>query len=122
MTWLDLWENTFDRIELPRQPDCPACGEHHFTFLEASGNSSTSLCGRNAVQVRNIKREQQQPLDFLNLAERLRVVGEVNYNAYLLRFQVDSYELTLFPDARAIIKGTDDEQVARSIYARYIGM
>jgi adenylyltransferase/sulfurtransferase len=56
------------------------------------------------------------------LAERLRPVGEVSYNDFLLRFKVDTYELTIFPDARAIIKGTDDEQVARSIYARYIGM
>ncbi|GHO84498.1 ThiF family adenylyltransferase [Dictyobacter formicarum] len=122
MTWLDLWENTFERIELPRQPDCPSCGEHHFTFLEARGQASTSLCGRNAVQVRNTMHEQQQPLNFAALAERLQAIGTVNYNAYLLRFQVDGYELTVFPDARAIIKGTDDEQVARSVYARYIGM
>ncbi|GLV59617.1 thiazole biosynthesis adenylyltransferase ThiF [Dictyobacter sp. S3.2.2.5] len=119
MTWMDLWENTFERIELPRQPDCPACGAHNFTFLEARGQASTSLCGRNAVQVRNTTHGS---LDFAALAERLKAIGTVNYNAYLLRFQVDSYELTVFPDARAIIKGTDDEQVARSVYARYIGM
>src|SRR5581483_4320363 len=53
MVWVDLWENTFDRLELPRQPDCPACGEHQYEFLESLGASSTSLCGRNAVQVRN---------------------------------------------------------------------
>ena len=61
-------------------------------------------------------------LDLSGLAERLRPVGEVSYNDFLLRFSVDTYELTVFPDARAIIKGTDDEQVARSVYARYIGM
>jgi adenylyltransferase/sulfurtransferase len=55
------------------------------------------------------------------LAERLQGVGEVNYNEFLLRCIIDSYELTVFPDARAIIKGTDDEQIARSVYARYIG-
>ena len=57
-----------------------------------------------------------------DLAERLRPVGEVSYNDFLLRFNVDSYELTVFPDARAIIKGTDDQQVARSVYSRYIGL
>lgn len=120
MFWMDLWENTNERIELPRQADCPACGHHHYEFLdELSGGSSTSLCGRNAVQVRNGRRGIV--LNLAELAERLRPVGEVRYNDFLLRFKVDSYELTVFPDARAIIKGTDDEQVARSVYARYIG-
>jgi adenylyltransferase/sulfurtransferase len=120
MFWMDVWENTSERIELPRQENCPACGQYHFEFLdELSGSSSTSLCGRNAVQVRNGKRGIT--LSLAELAERLRPVGEVRYNDFLLRFNVDAYELTVFPDARAIIKGTDDEQVARSIYARYIG-
>ncbi|GCE27992.1 thiamine/molybdopterin biosynthesis protein MoeB [Dictyobacter alpinus] len=122
MTWLDLWENTFERIEIPRQPDCPACGEQRFTFLDARGTSSTSLCGRNAVQVRNTNPGQPVKLNFVELAERLQPIGEVQYNNYLLRFQVDGYEFTVFPDARAIIKGTDDQQVARSVYTRYIGM
>jgi adenylyltransferase/sulfurtransferase len=115
-----VWENTSERIELPRQPDCPTCGQHSYEFLEAlSGPQSTSLCGRNAVQVRGGKRGDR--IDLAALAERLQAVGEVTHNQFLLRFSVDSYELTIFPDARAIIKGTDDEQVARSVYARYIG-
>jgi len=119
--WLDLWENTSERIELPRVASCPTCGEHNYEFLEAmAGTQNTSLCGRNAVQVRNGKRGAI--LDFTQLAERLHPIGEVSYNDFLLRFTVDTYELTVFPDARAIIKGTDDEQVARSVYARYIGM
>lgn len=122
MTWMDVWENTFDSIELPRQLDCPACGEHHFEFLDSlAGTQSTSLCGRNAVQVRGTATRGTR-IDFSAIAERLRSVGEVNYNEFLLRCHIDTYEVTLFPDARAIIKGTDDEQVARSVYARYIGM
>ncbi len=121
MFWLDAWENTSERIELPRQVDCPTCGQHSYEFLDAlAGTQSTSLCGRNAVQVRNGRRGAA--LDFSQLAERLRPIGEVSYNDFLLRFTVDTYELTVFPDARAIIKGTDDEQIARSVYARYIGM
>jgi adenylyltransferase/sulfurtransferase len=123
MVWMDIWENTYDRIELPRQTDCPACGQHRYEFLDSlSGINSTSLCGRNAVQVRGNAGRHGVKLDFATLAERLRSVGEVNYNEFLLRCIVDGYELTVFPDARAIIKGTDDEQVARSVYARYIGM
>ncbi len=119
--WLDVWENTSERIELPRTANCPTCAEHSYEFLEAlAGTQSTSLCGRNAVQVRNGKRGVA--LDFTQLAERLHPIGEVSYNDFLLRLTVDTYELTIFPDARAIIKGTADEQVARSVYARYIGM
>jgi molybdopterin/thiamine biosynthesis adenylyltransferase len=122
MVWMDVWENTSDRIEIPRQPDCPACGLHHYEFLEAlSGTSTTSLCGRNAVQVRASTGRSSLKLDFPVLAERLQSIGVVSYNQFLLRFTVDGYEFTVFPDARAIIKGTDDEQFARSLYARYIG-
>lgn len=121
MFWMDVWENTSESIELPRQLDCPSCGKHEYEFLDTlSGSSSTSLCGRNAVQVRPGRRGINLRLP--DLAERLRPVGEVSYNDFLLRFNVDTYEMTVFPDARAIIKGTDDEQVARSVYSRYIGM
>lgn len=120
MFWMDVWENTSERIALPRQPDCPACGQHIYEFLESfSGTRSTSLCGRDAVQVRAGKRGES--IDLVTLAERLRPVGKVLQNEFLLRFFVDNYELTIFPDARAIIKGTDDEHVARSLYAKYIG-
>lgn len=120
MFWMDVWENTSERIELPRQPECPTCGQHSYEFLASlSGSRSTSLCGRNAVQVRGGRRGDR--LDLAALAERLGPVGQVAHNEFLLRFFVDGYELTVFPDARAIIKGTDDEQVARSVYARYIG-
>lgn len=123
LVWIDLWENTFDRLELPRQPDCPACGAHQYEFLESlSAHGSTSLCGRNAVQVRGNGGRAEVKLDFATLAERLRPLSDVQYNDFLLRCTIDGYEMTVFPDARAIIKGTDDEQVARSVYARYIGM
>jgi adenylyltransferase/sulfurtransferase len=122
MFWLDLWENTSERIALPRDPQCPTCGQHHYTFLEAideRGTRSTSLCGRDAVQVRGGGRGTR--LNLGQLAERLRPAGVVAQNEFLLRFSIDGYELTIFPDARAIIKGTSDEQVARTLYTRYIG-
>lgn len=123
MLWMDLWENTTERIELPRQPDCPCCGQHQYEFLASlSSTNSTSLCGRNAVQVRGSAGYASSKLDIPMLAERLQTVGKVQYNEFLLRFLVEDYDITVFPDARAIIKGTDDPQVARSVYARYIGM
>ncbi len=122
MTWVDLWENTFDRIELPRQADCPACGRAEYEYLDAAiDESGTALCGRNAVQVR-APRGMEGTLDLEALAERLRPAGEVASNGFLLRLKVDEYDITVFPDARAIVKGTDDMAVARSVYAKYVGM
>ncbi len=127
MLWMDLWENTHDQIELPRMPNCPACDQGQYEFLEAEESSQgTSLCGRNAVQVRPPRHASSGDsngtrLDLAGLAARLQEVGEVSHNEFLLRLRVDGYELTLFPDARAIIKGTDNPALARSLYARYIG-
>ncbi|HET9979365.1 MAG TPA: ThiF family adenylyltransferase [Ktedonobacterales bacterium] len=121
LTWMDLWENTFERVELPRMPDCPTCGLGNYEYLDAPlDESGVSLCGRNAVQVRP-PRGTTAALDLGALAERLRPAGEVASNEFLLRLRVDGYEVTVFPDARAIIKGTDDPAVARTIYARYVG-
>jgi molybdopterin-synthase adenylyltransferase len=121
MTWVDLWENTFDRIELPRQEDCPACGLGEYEYLDAPiDEGGTTLCGRNAVQVRP-PRGTSAALDLDALAGRLRAIGEVASNGFLLRLRVDGYDVTIFPDARAIIKGTDDTAVARSVYAKYVG-
>ncbi|MGO8951350.1 MAG: ThiF family adenylyltransferase [Ktedonobacterales bacterium] len=121
MTWIDLWENTFDQIELPRQDDCPVCGHGQYEYLDAPlGEGGTTLCGRNAVQV-HPKGSVAGPVDLDSIAERLAPVGNVATNGFLLRLQVDGYDITLFPDARAIIKGTADTAVARSLYAKYIG-
>jgi molybdopterin/thiamine biosynthesis adenylyltransferase len=123
MTWVDLWENTFDRLEVPIQPDCPACGQGDYSFLEAEDASEgTTLCGRNAVQVRGAHGPGGPArMDLAALAERLRPVGDVAQNEFLLRLRVDGFEVTVFPDARAIVKGTDDPAVARTLYARYVG-
>src|SRR5258708_17798008 len=81
MFWMDLWENTSERIELPRQPDCPTCGQHHYEFLDSlSGTSSTSLWGRAAVQLRSGRRGDK--INLPDLAERLRPVGQVSFNEY----------------------------------------
>ena len=117
----DVWYNTFEQFESgPPRPDCPACGQHKFEFLnQEKGVETASLCGRNAVQIR---RPGGQPVRLSSLADRLSEVSQVSArNDYLLRFEVDNFEITLFVDGRAIIKGTDDETVARSLYAKYIG-
>jgi molybdopterin/thiamine biosynthesis adenylyltransferase len=117
---VDLWSNTFDVFNVPRLADCPACGRHEFEFLSAeAGSQTTSLCGRNAVQVRM---RAARLVRFEDLAARLASAGEVSFNEFILRFKVNGYEMTVFPDSRAIIKGTDDETLAKTLYAKYIGM
>ena len=119
---VDLWDNTFNIFDsgAPR-PNCPACGQGEYEFLEReTGAQAASLCGRDAVQIR-VPGVQHLPLT--DVVERLRQVSQVTaFNDYLVRFKVDGYEITLFADARAIIKGTDDEKVARSLYSKYIGV
>lgn len=116
----DVWRNDWRRINLDAPgAECPTCRFGRYDTLEAeAGDLAISLCGREAVQV-NPSRSTQ--IDLPALAERLRAVGEVQVNPYLLRLRVGDYELTVFQDARVIIRGTDDVPTARTLYARYIG-
>ena len=106
------------RIELPpRDPHCPACALRQFPYLDGERRAPISLCGRNAVQIH----ERSRPLDLGDLKRRLEPLGEVRANDFGLRFVCQPYEMTIFPDGRAIVKGTTDTGVARSLYSRYIG-
>src|SRR5437899_544775 len=114
----DVWDT--ERAEVgaaqPR-PGCRACGERDFIHLAGEGRPHITLCGRNSVQIH----EQQRPLDLAQMTERLKPHGTVRHNDFVLKFWLEPYEMTLFPDGRAIIKGTTDAAVARSLYARYVG-
>jgi molybdopterin/thiamine biosynthesis adenylyltransferase len=116
----DVWNNEWRRIKLDSpSPECKTCGLGQFESLEAEAvDFATALCGRDAVQVSPSRAAR---VDLSLLAERLRAAGEVQLNPYLLRLRAGRYELTVFQDARAIIRGTDDVPTARSLYAKYIG-
>jgi len=115
---LDVWHNTNQIIKVPRSPTCGVCVKRGFTHLESASSAATSLCGRNAVQV---VPPAGSTLDLAEAERKLAPLGKVRRNAYLLKIAVDGCELTLFPDARAIIQGTADLARARSLYARYVG-
>lgn len=117
----DVWQNDWRKIKLRELlADCVCCGERKFEFLEAENREFfTILCGRDAVQISPPKPTQ---IKLQNLAEKLKNLGEIKQNEYLVRFAVDEFEVTVFQDARAIIKGTDDLTVARSVYAKYVGV
>lgn len=116
----DVWRNEWRKINPGnRSPECPACALGRFDALDAVGSDTAAvMCGRDAVQ---ISPAQPTRVDFQSLAERLRGAGEVKFNDYLLRFRTGDYELTVFQDARSIIRGTDEIKTARSLYAKYIG-
>ena len=117
ITTMDVWEGTIRQIAAPApDPDCPTCARREFPYLEESHHEAVSLCGRNAVQV-----HERGAIDLEDLSARLASLGEVRANPFALRFIAAPYELTIFPDGRAIVKGTSDPGVARSLYARYVG-
>ena len=114
----DLWRN--ERAEIssatPRS-DCRTCVGREFPHLAGEGRPHITLCGRNSVQIH----EHDRPIDLGDMSERLKFHGTVRHNAFVLKFWKDPFEMTIFPDGRAIIKGTTDAAVARSMYARYVG-
>lgn len=114
----DVWSNEQAEISasLPR-PGCQTCEKREFIHLAGERRPQITLCGRNSVQIH----ERNRPVDFAEMSARLGAHGAVKHNAFVLKFWRDPYEMTLFPDGRAIIKGTCDTAVARSLYARFVG-
>ena len=116
----DVWRNEWRKINPGSpSPDCSTCALGNFaTLAPAAGDFAAVLCGRDAVQISPALATQ---LNFEELAGRLESTGEVRFNDYLLRFRTGEFELTVFRDARSIIRGTNEIATARSLYAKYIG-
>ena len=114
----DVWSGHFQSIAPERNPDCRACVHRSFSYLQGDAQPHITMCGRDSVQIH----ERSRTLDLKALQERLSpIVADARCNDFLLRFRVPPYELTVFTDGRAIIKGTTDPTVARSLYAKYLG-
>ena len=115
---VDVWQNDHAEIGASQpRPDCRCCGRREFVHLAGEGRPHITLCGRNSVQIH----ERHRPVDFAEMETRLAAHGQVRHNEFVLKFWREPYEMTLFPDGRAIIKGTTDTAVARSLYARFVG-
>ncbi len=114
----DVWSNEQAEIAASHpRAGCRACGEREFVYLAGEGRPHITMCGRNSVQIH----ERARPIDFAEMQRRLKSHGVVRHNEFVLKFWREPYEMTLFPDGRAIIKGTTETGVARSLYARYVG-
>ncbi|MBI5084776.1 MAG: ThiF family adenylyltransferase, partial [Acidobacteria bacterium] len=118
ITTFDVWTGDVRHVSMPSpHPACPACALRSCRHLHGADRVPISLCGRNAVQIH----DRRRPLDLASLAATLSPLGDVRFNGFALRFTIPPHELTVFPDGRAIIKGTQDPALARSLYSRYIG-
>jgi adenylyltransferase/sulfurtransferase len=118
---VDVWTQSVNRVEVPRgggRRRCETCDGLEFEFLSGKGTRPAVLCGRDAVQIMPSARHA---LDLAELAERLQGAGSVERSDFLLRFAAEGCALTVFPDGRAIVAGTSDPAIARTLYARYIG-
>jgi adenylyltransferase/sulfurtransferase len=114
----DLWTNDQAEINagVPRAR-CSVCQLREFTHLRGEARPQITLCGRNSVQIH----EHNRPIDFAEMQRRLEPHGKVNFNRLLLRFERGEYTVTVFADGRALVQGTTDVSLARSLYARFIG-
>lgn len=119
----DVWRNMVRYVPadtVTNKTDCIVCCRHHYEFLtQGKHPETTSLCGRSAVQILHTYASE---IDLTKLAIRLERAGAVSYNNFMLRLNLGTYELAVFPDGRAIISGTNDVSVAKGLYAKYIGM
>jgi molybdopterin/thiamine biosynthesis adenylyltransferase len=118
ITVIDVWAGTYDTMKVNFREGCPACHSNYEFLKGKKGLGTTILCGQNAVQVLNTNIKQ---LSFDELRERLRPVGKVTGNEFMLNFSVDSNDMVVFPDGRMIVKNTFDESLAKGLYAKYIG-
>jgi adenylyltransferase/sulfurtransferase len=117
LSW-DVWQNERADLDASRpRLGCKVCGDREFIHLAGEGRPHITRCGRNSVQIH----ERHRPLDFGEVSRKLEPLGSVRHNEFVLKFWHEPYEMTLFPDGRAIIKGTTDTAIARSLYARYVG-
>jgi molybdopterin/thiamine biosynthesis adenylyltransferase len=115
----DVWSHDFQLIKLQRNEDCKCCVDHTFEYLSAEkAESTTIICGSNSVQ---ITPGTETKVSLQDLAERLKNVGEVKLSPVHLIFETKDATIHVFQDGRAIVKGTENESLAKSIYAKYIG-
>lgn len=114
----DVWNHSFHSVEVQKNSECKCCVTSEFEFLEGEKSDIISLCGRNAIMITPVENSK---INFIDLKEKLSKIGDVEGDDQVLRFKLDNYKFTIFSNGRAIISGTNDENIARSLYSKYIG-
>jgi molybdopterin-synthase adenylyltransferase len=114
----DVWSGRMQSIAVSRNPACRACARHEYSYLDGESQPHITMCGRDSVQIH----EKRRSLDLGVLGRRLSAANiAVKQNDFLVKFTIPPHEMTVFADGRAILKGSTDPAVARSLYARYVG-
>lgn len=118
--YMDVWDNSVEYLEVEKNLQCPVCGTHHYTYLgQSRGSYTTSLCGRNEIQVIPMKKTD---INFDILAKSLENLGNVSHNNFMLKFHNGNIGIKLFKDGRAIIENAKDANNAKSIYTEFFGL
>lgn len=119
---IDLWKNSFREVKLTqtkKSTSCPACAGGRYEFLEAKSTAQTlRLCGRNAIE---LLPAHPVRLSIPELKKKLAAAGPILSNSYLVRCTLQGLNLSVFADGRAIVQGTQDPAIAKSLYTKYVG-
>ncbi|MEM4294089.1 MAG: ThiF family adenylyltransferase [Thermoplasmata archaeon] len=118
LLFADLWNSELQEIEVNKNTECRACAKKNFEFLEKRGENAVRLCGSNSVY---FSPRERMKISMREMKEKLQKVGEVRQVGSVLKAKVERWELTVFPDGGALIKGTDSIEEAKSVYAKYFG-
>jgi len=116
----NIWFHDFNNYNIKKRKNCKCCGNHDFEYLKKEKKEDIlSICSSGAIQ---ITPEKRMSVSFEDLAVRLNKVGTIDVHSMVLRLKLKEYEINIFRDGRAIIMGTDDKKIAKSLYAKYIGL
>jgi len=116
----DVWSHNFNNMKIKKRDDCECCVKNNFEFLNAKKRETMiSLCGRGAIQITPVNDVR---ISFEDLGKKLQKLGDVDFHKLVLRFKIPGYELNIFKNGRTIIIGTNDKKIAKSLYAKYIGI
>ncbi len=125
LTEFDLASGRFRAIDLSNlatpeaRTDCICCGKHRYEFLSGErARPTVSLCGNGAFQIP----AGQGRIDLRDLASKLARVSPVSATEFFVRVTPrQGVDMTVFADARAVVRGVANEGEARALYDRYVG-
>ncbi|MBR3117904.1 MAG: ThiF family adenylyltransferase [Oceanobacillus sp.] len=119
---LDIWKDEKAEIDVTRLKNshCPTCGEQPtYPYLKFENQmKSDVLCGRDAVQIRPATSRVFELNVFMD-----RLKGNATnllINPFLLSCVFGEFRIVFFRDGRAIVHGTHDKRIARSVYSRLL--
>lgn len=114
----DVWHNQSQRLDVTRlrQEGCPSCQTNERPSLKRAHGKTTTLCGRDVVQVRRRK----EPLE--GVAARLRQGGvPVHETPYMIEWKWRGKRLLYWVDGRVMVHGTDDSPEAVRLVDECLG-